>query len=298
MSPENPFDRKIRFGPAGNADSFAAEGNKSTVEAPAWLAAMGLAAYEYQCGHGVRVSDKTAAALREQAERHGIRLSLHAPYYISLSGAEEEKRLASVGYILQAARAADKMGADRIVVHSGSCSGISREEALALASDTLRRAIGALDAEGLGHVHVCPEVMGKVNQLGTLEEVLALCGLDERLIPCVDFGHLNARTFGGLRGYEDYAAVLDAMEAALGAERAGSFHAHFSRIEYTETGGEKRHWTLADEQYGPDFAPLARLLAERGATPTIICESRGTQAEDACAMRELYERARQDIEQG
>lgn len=288
----------IRFGPAGNAESFAEQGHKSTLEAPAWLAAMGLNAYEYQCGRGVRVSEKTARELGDLAREHGVALSIHAPYYISMSGVEAEKRNSSIHYILQSAQAVDWMGGDRIVIHTGSCAKISREEALALAMDTMRRALVALDEAGLGHVHICPEVMGKVNQLGSLEEVLELCGLDDRLIPCIDFGHLNARTFGGLKDYDDYAAVLDALENKLGRERGRGFHAHFSRIEFTEKGGEKRHWTFADERFGPDFAPLARLLAEREATPTIICESAGTQAEDALAMRDMYDTARQQPQRG
>lgn len=282
---------QICFGPAGNAQSFTDQGHKSTLEAPAWLAEMGLNAYEYQCGRGVRVSTATANKLGEEARKYGVRLSLHAPYYISMSSVEEDKRLASVDYILQSARAVDQMGGDRIVVHTGSCGKLSREDALALAKDTMRLALDALDRASLGHIHICPEVMGKINQLGTLEEVLALCELDARLIPCVDFGHLNARTFGALKGYDEYAAVLDAMEQALGKPRAQKFHAHFSKIEYTSKGGEKRHLTFDDTTYGPDFAPLAQLLAERGATPVMICESAGTQAEDAKAMRELYDQA-------
>lgn len=125
-------------------------------------------------------------------ERKGLVLSLHAPYFISLSSPEEEKRDKSIDYILQSAVAADAMGADRIVVHSGSCSKMTRDQALDLAKDTLRRAAAVLDQNGLGHVHICPETMGKINQLGDLEEVMALCQVDERFLPCIDFGHLNA----------------------------------------------------------------------------------------------------------
>ena len=60
------------FGPAGNSDSFYAAGNKATVEAPAWLRSLGLTAYEYQCGRGVRVSEETARRMGEEAAKHGI----------------------------------------------------------------------------------------------------------------------------------------------------------------------------------------------------------------------------------
>ena len=125
----------------------------------------------------------------------------------------------------------------------------------------------------------------------TLEEVLELCLLDERLIPCIDFGHLYARSLGTQfaegTAAADYAALLDTLQAGLGDERAKQFHAHFSRIAYTK-GGEKCHLTFADTEYGPPHAPLLALLKERGLTPTIICESAGTQAEDAAELAKTY----------
>ncbi len=277
-----------RFGPAGNSDSFYEAGHKATVEAPAWLGSLGLTAYEYQCGRGVRVSTDTAVEMGRLAAEHGIQLSLHAPYYISLASAEAEKRDNSIRYILESARAVTAMGGERIVVHPGGLGGLSRADATALASETLRRAQQALDEEGLSSVRICPETMGKINQLGDLEEVLTFCAIDERFLPCIDFGHLNSRTQGALNSEEAFAALLDRLHHALGAQRAAQFHAHFSKIEYTG-GGEKRHLTFADTAYGPEPAPLMKLIRERGLTPTFICESDGTQAEDACTLKRLYE---------
>lgn len=277
------------FGPAGNSDSFRAAGHKNLEDVPEYLHAMGLTAYEYQAGRGVRISQEKAAAFGKAAREIPVALSLHAPYYISLSSTDAQKRENSIGYILASARAAKAMGARRVVVHSGSCGRISREEALELAKGTLRRALEAMDSEGLGDVHLCPETMGKVNQLGTVEEVLSLCRLDERLIPCVDFGHVNARTFGGLRAKADFAAILDAIGSVLGEERLRHFHSHFSKIQYTEPGGEKCHLTFADTTWGPEFGPLAELVCERGLAPVFICESAGTQAEDAAAMKRMVE---------
>ncbi|MCI5801867.1 MAG: TIM barrel protein [Oscillospiraceae bacterium] len=281
----------VRFGPAGNSESFSAMGYKKTVQVPEYLEKMGLNAYEYQCGRGVRVNVDAAAELGRLAAARDIAISLHAPYFISLSSTEEEKRENSIGYILDSARAVAAMGGSRIVVHSGSCSKMTRQEALELACATLRRAEQVLCENGLEQIHICPETMGKVNQLGTLEEVLELCRVDDRFIPCIDFGHLNARTFGGLRTFADFKAVFDAMEDRLGRDRMRLFHSHFSRIEYTENGGEKRHLTFEDKIFGPDFEPVAELVCQKGCTPTIICESAGTQAEDAAAMREMYRAA-------
>ncbi len=278
-----------KFGPAGSAESFRTMGYKKTVQMPEYLERMGLDAFEYQCGRGVRITREAAQELGERSREKGITLSLHAPYFISLSSLEEEKREKSIEYILQSATAADAMGADRIVVHSGSCSKITRQQAMELARDTLRRAAQSLDQNGLGHVHICPETMGKINQLGDLQEVLSLCQVDERFLPCIDFGHLNARTLGGLQTEEDFGKVFEAIENQLGIDRLRSFHSHFSKIEYTENGGEKRHLTFSDTVYGPDFEPMIEWIVRKNCSPTVICESAGTQAEDALAMRQHYQ---------
>ena len=162
-----------------------------------------------------------------------------------------------------------------------------REEALFLAIDTMKLAIKTLDDEGLSGVRLCPESMGKINQLGTLEEVIALCKLDERLLPCIDFGHLNARTLGGSNSKEAYEKILDTIENELGQARLKEFHSHFSKIEYS-AGGEKKHLTFEDRVYGPDFEPLMELIYKKNLSPTFICESAGTQAEDAKHMKDYY----------
>ena len=273
------------FGTAGTPDGY---DGKGSVEYVSLLKTKGLNAFDYQCGRGVRVSAETAAGLRAEAEKHGVRLSLHAPYFISLSSVDPQKRLNSVDYIMQSALAADAMGAGRIIVHSGSVSGMERGEAVALAEETLRQALIALDEAHLGHIIVCPETMGKQNQLGTVGEVCAFCKLDERLVPCVDFGHLYARSLGAVEGYEASLAVLDEIADALGTERMRNLHIHFSHIEFT-AGGEKRHLNFRDGQFGPDFEPLCRALEERGAEPVIISESAGMQDEDALEMKRIHE---------
>ncbi|MBR6045878.1 MAG: TIM barrel protein [Ruminococcus sp.] len=284
-----------RFGPAGNSDSFSVS-HKSTVEAPAYLKEIGLDHYEYQCGRGVKVSDALAAALRAESGKYGISLSVHAPYFISLSGIEKEKRDKSIDYILQTCDAANRLGAERIVIHSGSCAKLSREEALELAKDTLLRARREAVQRGFEHIRFCPETMGKVNQLGDLDEVLELCRLDDSFLPCVDFGHLNARCFGCIKSIEDYDAMLTKIRDRIGSERLGCFHSHFSKIEFTVPGGEKRHLTFEhNDGFGPDYEPLMELVARYGLSPVFICESAGTQTEDALAMKQYYQSVKQEV---
>lgn len=282
---------KTVFGPAGNSLSFGAMGYKSSLQVPEYLTKMGLDAFEYQCGRGVNIGEEKAMALGEIAAKANIRLSLHAPYYISMSSVEEDKRLNSINYILASARAVKAMGGNRIIVHTGSCGKISREEALALASDTMLKALAALDENGLGDIHICPETMGKINQLGTVDEVMALCELDERLIPCVDFGHINAREMGSLKVETDFENIFNTIENRLGRERMQNFHVHFSKIEYT-VGGEKKHLTFEDKVFGPCYEPFLETVIKKNCNLTVICESDGTQAEDAAAMKKYYEERR------
>ncbi len=275
---------KALFGPAGNSESFYEAGYKSTKQAPKWLSELGLDAYEYQCGNGVTGSDASFAAIGAEAKKYGIAMSLHAPYYISLSGIEEEKRLKSIDYIAKSVHAAELLGADRIVIHTGSASKITRAEALALAADTVTRALDEVKTE----VKLGLETMGKINQLGTLDEVIELCKISPRLIPVVDFGHLNARERGNFFVTEDdYKRVFDKIGSALGDEAAKDLHCHFSKIEFS-VGGEKKHLTFEDTVYGPEFLPLAKVLYLNGLTPRIICESAGTMASDALAMKKMY----------
>ena len=269
-----------KFGTAGLSDSYAAKGFDPQKIA-AYTASFGLTAFEYQCGRGVRLAHDKAQALGKAAAAQGITLSVHAPYYISMSGLDDEKRLHSVDYLLQSCALVKALGGRRVVFHPGSCGKQSREAALKKALDTMRRAVAACDEAGYGDCILCPETMGKINQLGTVDEVLALCAVDPRITPCIDFGHIYARSSGAeLTDTASYAALLDKLGDALGDDRAVHFHAHFSRIAYT-AGGEKCHLTFADTAYGPPHAPLLQLLKQRKLAPTIICESAGTQAEDA-----------------
>lgn len=276
------------FGPAGNAGNFP---YKSSADAPRWLASLGLDLYEYQCGKGVNVGEDTARRVGEAAREAGIALSLHAPYFINLANPDPDSLNKTTGYIVAACQAADWMGATQVVIHSGALMKRTRREAMDIALPALRTVLAACDDAGFGHIALCPETMGKINQLGDLDEVLELCTLDGRLVPTVDFGHLYARTLGELDGPEACIRMLDRIQEVLGEDRASRFHSHFSKIQFTPNGGEKMHLTFDQTEFGPDPAPLMEEVARRGWSPTFICESAGTQAEDALTMKRLYEQA-------
>lgn len=273
------------FGPGGNSDAFKAAGKKSTVQAPEWIRSIGLDAYEFEAGRGVNASENVLRAIGAEAQKHGILMSLHAPYFISLSSVEEEKRTNSINYITRSLRASELLGADTIVIHTGSASKITRAEAMDLARDTLER---NLEINGNTDIRMGLETMGKINQLGTLEEVIELCKISPKYCPVVDFGHLNARHLGShFPDRDSYRRVFDSIGTSLGDDYAKYLHCHFSKIEYTQMG-EKKHLTFADTVYGPDFEPLAEAIIAEGVCPRIICESDGTMSDDALAMKQIW----------
>lgn len=276
---------KPYFGPGGNSDCFKLAGYKSTVDAPGFVSRMGLDAYEYEAGNGLSASPETLKKIGEQAALYDVKLTYHAPYFISLSGVVEETRLKSISYIKQSIESARLLGAKTIVVHCGSAAKISRDEAMRLSADTLIRTLNSVETYG---IKIGIETMGKINQLGTLNEVLELCRIDSSIVPVVDFGHLYARSCGTyLLCRDDFKRVFDTIAIRAGDDIARNLHCHFSKIEWTGSG-EKRHLTFASDEYGPQFEPLIDVIVEEKLYPTIICESAGTQALDALQLKEYY----------
>ncbi len=276
----------MKFGPAGNDEAFYAAGYKNSEDMPKYLSEVGLDAYEYQCSRGVRVSDEKAAKIKEAAEKYGISLSVHSPYYISLSTQEEAKQVSTIKYITDSMAAAKKMGATRVVVHAGGLLGLERDYAVESACKLLKRALDEADKLGLGDITICPETMGKINQLGDSKEIIRMCKVDDRLIPTIDFGHLYCRYIGALKTCEDFERELQMYIDELGYDRMKHFHSHFSKMEYTVSGGEKNHVTFADEDFGPDYKEVIKAIKKLKLEPTIICESAGTQSIDSKIMKD------------
>ena len=178
------------------------------------------------------------------------------------------------------------MGADRISFHMGGIGKLTRDAALELAKRRLSEILDEAGRRGLTGPKLAVETHGKLNQLGTVAEIIDVCKLSPQLIPLVDFAHLYAVAGGGFSQAGDYGRVFDQIGDALGPEAIADLHIHFSSIEFS-AGGEKRHWRFQDP-FGPPYQPLIQWIVDHGLTPRIICESAGTQAEDAKTMQEFY----------
>ena len=277
----------IKFGPSGNGEKFYAEGHKHTEEAAKYCKNLGLDCFEYSFGKGILLSEGKAEIIGQAFRDENIELSVHAPYFINFANPTDEAAQKSYNYVLNSAKYIKLMGGKRVVFHPAAQGKLSREEAVNLTCDRLKVLRDYIYLNGHEDLFVCPETMGKLAQIGTLEEVIEFCKIDKIYVPAIDFGHLNAREGGSLKKVEDYKSRLEYMISELGFERVKHFHVHFSKIMYGAKG-EIKHLTFADTEYGPEFWPLAVALKELRLEPYIVSESAGTQAEDALEMKRLY----------
>ena len=277
----------IKFGPSGNCESFYAAGYSHTEEAAAFVKNFGLNCFEYSFGRGVRMTEEKARSIGAAFEKEGVEISVHAPYFINFANPDDEMAQKSYGYVVDSGKITALMGGKRVVFHPASQGKMQREEAVSLTEERLKILRDYIYESGLQNLIFCPETMGKLAQIGTVEEIVRFCKVDPVYTPCVDFGHVNAREGGSLKTVADYKARLEYMLEELGYERVKHFHVHFSKIMYSAKG-EIKHLTFEDSVYGPEFEPLAIALKDLQLEPYIVSESAGTQAEDAKAMLDIY----------
>ncbi|MDR1940466.1 MAG: TIM barrel protein [Clostridiales bacterium] len=277
----------IKFGPSGNSKSFYDEGHKHTSETPEWLKNLGLDCFEYSLGRGITIKRETAVAIAENAAACGVELSVHAPYFINFANPASYQK--SLEYILSSVEILRAFGGRRLVFHIGSQQKMTRAEAFQNSLNALKAVENDVREiyPDFSELTLCPETMGKMGQIGSVDEIIEVCRAIKSFTPCVDFGHVNSREGGSLRDEAAFDGLISRFLDALG-QRAVNMHVHFSRIEYS-AGGEVRHLTFADDKYGPYFEHLAPVIIKRGLAPYIVCESDGTQAEDALCMKRCFE---------
>ncbi len=276
----------IKFGPSGMCDDFL-ENHKSTLEMPEWILNNGLSCYELSMTNGVRLSDETAKQFGDLFEKAGIEVSVHAPYFINFSNIDPLMVEKSNMYIIACLQKMKLLKAKKLVFHPGTLLKMDREQAFENVYNNIKNLIEILKTYDLGDYYLCPETMGKHGQIGTVEEIAKICALDDRIIPTIDFGHVNAFTGGSLKTEDDFAKVFEVFKKYLG-DRFNKVHIHFSKIEYGKKG-EIKHLTFDDNMYGPEFEPLAKVLKKYNVEACIVSESRGKQTRDAVIMRNIYQ---------
>ena len=285
----NINDNRPRFGPGGNGQKFYNEGYKNTIDICPWLHNMGLSAYEYQATRGLKASPDFLKAFGQKAQEYDIALSIHAPYYITMGNPDRKMKDKSIGYIIESLKAAKIMNARKVVIHLGGSCKQERKVAINNAKQLMEEVLElACNNKLLDDIYLCPETMGKPGQLGTLDEILDICTMHKRLRPTLDFGHLYAINQGSIIGKDAFNAVFEKVDTVLGSDVAHYPHIHFSPIEYGRSG-EIRHRCYDEKEFGPDFSYFAESILELGIYPTVICESAGTQTEDAAMFQDIYQ---------
>jgi len=263
-----------RFGPAGVPPFFRILGAK-LANVPALLRQEELDAFEYQAvrwGQKPQMKQQDAEQLKAEAQKNDVLLSLHGSYFINLCGKKEVVE-ASKQRLIACATAAQWMGAYVVVFHPGFYGNADKKEALRNCIRELNDVAATMRTLGIRNVKLGPETMGRHFQIGTLDEVLALCEQVEQTHLVIDWSHMHARSGGAFRSAADFRAVVEKAEERLGTEDVRNMHCHFSKIEFTYKTGERRHHVLDEAAYGPDFRMLAEVIVEFNLRPVVICET-------------------------
>lgn len=275
----------IKFGPSGFCDEFIRT-NKSTLDMPEWLKKNNLNCYELSFTNGVRLSDETAKTYGDKFKEYNIEVSVHAPYFINFANPDELAIEKSNMYIISSLQKMKFLGAKKLVFHPGTMMKMSREEAFSNTYNNIKNLIERIDEQGYSDFILCPETMGKHGQIGTVEEIAKICTIDERIIPTLDFGHINSFNGGSLKTEADFENIFNILKDYIG-DRFKKVHIHFSKIQFGKKG-EIKHLTFEDTEYGPEFEPLSKVLNRLDIDACIICESRGAQTKDAKNMQDIY----------
>jgi deoxyribonuclease-4 len=253
---------KIAFGPARFPSRTSAE------EAIDLLVAGGFSACEIDFEGTFWMDYAFAERAGALAREAGIVLSVHAPLAGFMGHAERGKKLnMATGMLDHSAGIAAACGAEVVVFHPGFLLGRTREEAL----DSVCEQLGELRVRLEGKDRAVPfgvEVMGRVRELGSLEDVLEISSRLGWVRPVIDFAHMHATSDGAFTDMEHFAAALEATDRVL--EPGAPFHIHFSDIAYANRN-ETKHLPYGDGTLRAE--PLRAALDGFERPATVISES-------------------------
>lgn len=269
----------MRFGPAGYP-----QGSKGPEDALNRVRDLGLDALEMEYVRGVKTSREKAEAFGEMARDRNIRLTAHAPYFISLNSDKPETRERSLDWIMDTVRAAHWMGAYSIAIHAASY-GKTPEKATENIIAGILKCKEIMDDEDIHDVHIGLETMGKTAVWGTLREISEVMDNVEDVYPVLDVCHVHARGQGSLRTVDDMKAMLDEFFPIAGDVP----HFHISCIKYGEKG-ELAHLPLSAKEPDMDLLAEAVIKYYPEKDCNFVCES-PLQEKDAVILMEIFKKA-------
>jgi deoxyribonuclease IV len=261
---------ELRFGPARIPS------RESPEEAVAILLERGYSACEIDFEGKFWMDYPWAERLGELARDAGIALSVHAPIAGFVGHAERGKKLnMAIGMLDHSAGIALAAGAELVVFHPGFLLGRERELALHDVVEQAGELRERLEKKGRG-VPFGVEVMGRVNELGTIDDVLAIAERVPWIRPVLDFAHMHATSDGAFTEVGAFAEVLDRADGVL--EPRAPFHVHFSDIAYANRN-ETKHLTYGEGTLRAE--PLGEALARFERPATVISESPNEESHQA-----------------
>jgi len=269
----------LLFGTAGIPHSAR---SKTTIDGIERIAELGLGCMEVEFVQGVKMGEAGARLVADTATREGVKLSAHAPYFINFNAHEPEKIRASQDRVLQTARIAALCGAESVTFHAAFYLGDPPEKAYTTVKKYLAETLNQLKREN-NRVWIRPEIVGKLSQFGSLEEILNLSTEIEGLAPCIDFAHWHARN-GRFNSYPEFASILLQVKERLGRAALDDMHIHVSGITYGKKG-EIKHLDLKESDF--QYIELLKALNDYDASGIVICESPNLE-EDALLLQATY----------
>jgi deoxyribonuclease-4 len=253
---------EIRIGPSGLPDLPSFE------DAAAWLAAEGYAAVEIAFVSGFWLSYDDAPALAAALRERDIVVSVHAPLAAFMGHVEREKKFKmALGMLDHTAGLAKAVGAEVIVFHPGFLLGRDREQTIHDVVDQL----GDLRARLESKDRLVPfgiEVMGRVRDFGSIDDVIEIARQVDFVRPVIDFAHMHATSDGAYTGVDAFSSALEAADEVI--EPGAPFHIHFSDIAYANRN-ETKHLPYGEGTLRAE--PLREALERFDRPATVISES-------------------------
>ncbi len=276
-------EKKLHFCTAGVPLSAKKRSSESGL---ARLTELGLDGMEMEFVRGVKMGADTAIALGKLAKQSNLVLTAHAPYYINLNAREKEKWHASITRIIQTADRTQLAQGYSICFHAGFYLQMEPDKVYAKVREALELLFKKLDDRGINNVWIRPETTGKPTQFGSLPELIRLSEEFDRMMPCVDYSHLHARSAGKYNTTAEFREVLESMEKALGRTALDNMHIHLSGINYSDKG-ERNHLIL--EESDMRWRELLAVWKEFRIKGIVICESPNIE-EDALLLKQAYQK--------
>ena len=271
---------KLLFGTAGIPMNAKGTDTASGIKA---VRGLGLDVMELEFVQSVNISRENAPKIKSVAEKEGIVLTCHAPYYINLNAVEAAKLEASKKRLTKAAEVAWLCGGQSVAFHPGYYLGIEKEKVYETVKKELKAVVAELKNIGCS-IWVRPETTGKRTQFGDLNEILKLSQELEQVMPCIDYAHMHARESNN-NSRKEFNEILVAVERELGKETLRNMHIQFAGVNYSDKG-ELNHLVLKESDL--NYEEMVASWKEFKIAGVAISESPNIEG-DALLLKKLSE---------